>query len=369
MSSNLRWGRWLLDGNYLVYQPDEGRSDPGYELDTSLLEIDGQFEEWLVHLREKAWIQPEDLTSLSEGCAALIKARTEARLARMKAQLADEWELPVPQAMQWEECQERVRAEWNQFLHETDPHDEAPFQNFLERYPNLLPGPYGTPRSLYHGPLFDAVFAQPELPGFRAKRPDFLLFEQDSATVYAVLIEIEAPAKPWCTRAGTPSAMLTKAIDQLRDWKAWFSDPINILTFRKLYGVDEEIDIRRFVQHYVLIYGRRKEANQMESFARKRHDLAGTDEFFMTYDRLEPNGGADFTVKLDRSGPDTTLRVISVLPTLNLEKHRAIWLSTLPGAEEAIRSNPLIPDTRKEFLLERLHLAKRLSQARNHPGR
>jgi hypothetical protein len=353
MPTDSHWGRWVLNGNHLIYQPDNGSPDPGYELDTSLLKTREQIEEWLEHLREKAWVQPEDLASLSDACSTVMNARIE----KMKASLVDESEFTVPKAMPWHIYQRLVGAEWTKFLTESNPGDESLFQDFLERYPTLLPGPYGTPWGRYHGPLYNAVFAQPELPGFRAKRPDFLLFEQDSGTVYAVLIEIEAPAKPWCTRAGSPSSALTKAIDQLRDWKAWFADPINVLAFRKLYRLDEEIEVRRLVQHYVLVYGRREDANQMESFVRKRHDLAGTDEFFMTYDRLEPNGSAELTVKLDRSGPDTNLRVITILPTVTLNKDAAIWLSSLEGGEEAIRSSTMISDDRKEFLLERLRFA------------
>jgi hypothetical protein len=89
--------------------------------------------------------------------------------------------------------------------------------------------------------------------------------------------------------------LFTKAIDQLRDWKSWFSKPTNVLAFQDLYGLREET--RRFVQHYVLVYGRRDEANRLASFATKRHDLAGSDEFLMTYDRLNPTGSADLTVK------------------------------------------------------------------------
>lgn len=360
MSIVSHWGRWFLNGNHLTYQPDSGTPDPGYELDTSLLKTNDQVEKWLEHLREKAWVQPEDLTSLSDACTAVMKARIE----KMKALLVDESDLPVPQAIPRDAYDKAVEAEWTTFLNEANPRDEALFQHFLERHPTLLPGPYGTPWGRYHGPIHDAVFSQPELPGFRAKRPDFLLFEQDSATVYAVLIEIEAPAKPWCTRAGGPSSALTKAIDQIRDWKAWFSDPVNVLAFRKLYNLDEDIDDRRLVQHYVLIYGRREEANRIQTFAGKRHDLAAADEFFMTYDRLEPNGGADLTVRLDRSGPDTKLRVISVVPTITLNRDGAIWFSTLEGSEEAIRSCAMISDTRKEFLLERLHFARSYSRER-----
>lgn len=351
MMSGERWGRWQLDGIHLVYRPEEGSVDPGYEIDTSRLNGTARIEEYVEHLREKSWIRPGDLSNLSEACELIMRAR-----------LLDEHRLAVPQAMGWDEYRSTLINEWTNFLNSADPRDEAAFQAFLEQHPSLLPGPYGTVHGRYHGPMLGVVYAQPELPGFRAKRPDFLLFEQDSATVYAILIEIEAPSKPWCTNQGTPSALFTKAIDQLRDWKSWFSKPTNVLAFQDLYGLREET--RRFVQHYVLVYGRRDEANRLASFATKRHDLAGSEEFLMTYDRLNPTGSADLTVKLDRSGPDTKLRVVSIPPTFTLNQRNAKWFTSLLGIEEAIQKIPFVSEARKSFLLERARIAESYVQRR-----
>jgi Domain of unknown function (DUF4263) len=358
MSASSRWGRWLLDGDYLVYRPDGGEPDPGYELHISELESVERVKEWVEHLRMKNWVSPQDISDFSKACASI-----------MKEHLVNERNLDVPQPMSWDEYRERLEAEWNNFLSEADPTDEAVFQQFLEQHPMLLPGPYGTPYGRYHGPLFRAAFTQPELPGFRAKKPDFLLFEQDSARIYAVLIEIEAPAKPWSNKDGTPSSKLTKAIDQIRSWKAWFQEPHNLSAFQQLYNIGPDLlTSRRLVQHYVLIYGRRGEATSIASFGKKRADLNNTDEFSMTYDRLQPNGSAYFTLKLDRSGPDTKLRVISVPPTLTIEKENATWFSSLLGREEAIRNHPFISDARKAFLLERLRIAEAHAQKLGRPS-
>lgn len=346
-----RWGRWQLEGDHLVYCPSPGAVDPGYELDTSRLDGVVTIHECVEHLLEKNWVQPDDVTNLVEACESILRYR-----------FMDEHHLSIPQAMSWLEYQAALADEWPAFLQTADPQSEAAFQRFLEQHPILLPGPFGTTRGMYHGPIHRAVYTQPELPGFRAKRPDFLLFEQDSGTVYAVLVEIEAPGKPWCTSRGSPSALLTQAIDQLRDWKAWFSKPTNVLAFQELYGISNEIGDRRFVQHYVLIYGRREEANRLRSFIAKRHDLASTDEFFMTYDRLRPAGSAEITVKLDRSGPDTRLRVVSLPPTFKLDRDDARWFTSLIGCEEAIRSIPFVSEPRKAALLERLLIAREYVQ-------
>ena len=44
---------------------------------------------------------------------------------------------------------------------------------------------------------------------------------RDSVAVYVVLIEIEAPAKPWATVRGQRSSKLTQAESQIKDWKVW----------------------------------------------------------------------------------------------------------------------------------------------------
>ena len=348
MSGIARWGRWIIDEGFLVYRSDGGDPDPAYMLHTSELESSERVQEWVEHLSAKSWIKSGDLSDFAEACTSIMKER-----------LVDERNLDVPQPMSWFEYQDRLRAEWDRFLAEADPTDEAVFQKFLEQHPSLLPGPYGTPYGRYHGPLFDAVFTQPELPGFRAKRPDFLLFEQDSATIYAILIEIEAPAKQWANNDGTPSAKLTKAIDQIRSWKAWFRQPHNLAAFKELYNIGQDyFGPRRFVQHYVLVYGRREEATRISSFAEKRADLGHSDEFLMTYDRLQPNGSAELTLRFDRSGPDTKLRVISVSPTFILDRSNSAWFSSLLGREEAIKNHPFTTDARKEFLLERVRFAE-----------
>jgi hypothetical protein len=364
MSRGANWGRWSLEGTFLVYHADDRTPDPAYELDTSHLESTQQVEHWIEHLRTKSWIHVEDLNDLATACADIIKER-----------LVDEAHTPGPEAMSELEYQEAVAAEWARLLATADPRDEPIFQRFLEQHPILLPGPYGTTHGRYHGVLFNTVFTQPELPGFRAKRPDFLLFDQDSGRTFAVLIEIEAPGKKWATKKGTPTADLTRGIDQLRDWKMWFSEPGNVLAFRELYKLDpEQFDTRRLVQHYVLIYGRREEVTYIESFARKRHSYMGADEFLMTYDRLEPNGSAHLTVNLDRSGVDTKLRLVSVTPTFRLERKNAEAFSMFSGREEAIQNQSLLSEERKQFLLERMKFAdryaekmRRLRQSQAHP--
>jgi len=179
----------------------------------------------------------------------------------------------------------------------------------------------------------------------------------DSQSVIAFLIEIEAPAKPWGTKAGGTNAKLTQALGQLREWKAWFKEPENVLQFTKLYGIDQRtMETRQFEQRYGLVYGRRTEIEANRKLAKERSLLAHADEVLMTYDRLEPDPRmARYpTVKPRRSTQDTDFGAIHVPPTLRLGPYFADQFAQFSGMRDAIQNNPLISQERKAFLLKRL---------------
>jgi hypothetical protein len=351
-SSNIsRWGRWALDGHHLVYHVDAGESDPQYDLDISALGTRSAVRMRVDHLRNKGWIRPGDLRDLEQAGKDLMSAR-----------LAREEDMEAPPCMSGEEYRKHVEAKWSEFLVSADQSDERSFHAFFERYSTLLPGPHGTVGARNyldgsHGPLVGGVISEPELPGIRIRRPDFLLFGQDSASLHVVLIEIEAPAKRWCTDNGVPAASLTQALDQVHEWKSWFAEPQNNIVFRELYGLNEIIRARRLVPHYVLIYGRRRDAERFDAFSKKRADLAGPNEYLMTYDRLVASTNDELTLKLDRSTPDTAFRVVEVPPTFKIEKSNALRFSRMKGREDAIRACGLITDERRQFLLERTRAA------------
>ena len=107
----------------------------------------------------------------------------------------------APEAWTWRDYERHLQATWTRFLNSQAPDDETAFQQFFERHPVLLPDCYecfGRGAS----PDRSAYYTQPELPGFRAKRPDFMVVMFDSAAVVVLLIEIEAPGKRWSTDAG-----------------------------------------------------------------------------------------------------------------------------------------------------------------------
>ena len=262
----------------------------------------------------------------------------------------------IPPPITWEEYCRHLDIVWPRILNSSMQNDEAQFQSFLERHPVLLPNCFDCFRC-GATPMLSAYFTQPELPGFRAKRPDFLTVVWDSDSVVVMLVEIEAPAKRWTTKSGTPSSALTQAIDQLHQWKAWFREPENVLQFQKLYRLDQVVlDKRQFEQRYALIYGRRSEATASPNFAKKRRLLAQPDEILMTYDRLRPSSrmGDSPTVRLDRSRQDHRLTVAHVPPTLRIGPYNADQLVQLAGLRDAIASNELISRERRAFLARRM---------------
>jgi len=262
-----------------------------------------------------------------------------------------------PPPISWEEYEAYLLREWPALLNSNQQKEEKVFQDFLERHPCLLPESYSQFQRGAHGPRAYVIYSQPELPGFRKKIPDFMYVSADSGALFVMLIEIEAPAKRWATKDGNPTADFTQAHQQLRQWKAWFSKPANVLQFRELYGIDDDaLWGRQFKQKYVLIYGRRAELRANEAFAVTRENLASNDEILMTFDRLAPSTKLDdcVTVRLGRGGANTYLDVKHVPPTFRLGPDFAAHHVRLTNRENAIRENPLITDERKRFLIGRL---------------
>lgn len=261
-----------------------------------------------------------------------------------------------PPATSTEDYLAYLNRTWPKLLNSDKQGDEATFQRFFERHPCLLPEPYGCFRR-GATQLAGGIFTQPELPGFRAKRPDFMWITYDSTAVVVLLIEIEAPAKRWATNAGTPRAELTQATDQLRGWKAWFREPENVLQFKKLYSIEQRImDTRQLMVRYALVYGRRAEVEANAVFAKKRLDIEKHDEVFMTYDRLVPSERVDNypTLRLDRSAANTVVEVVHVPPTITLGPQNARQFAKWTKLREAVRANTLISSERRDFLIRRL---------------
>lgn len=262
-----------------------------------------------------------------------------------------------PQPIAWDAYVEWLLPRWRELLSSDPP--ESAVQKFLESHPVLLPGGLGdVGPGGHHGPELDGVFREPPLEGLaRNKRPDFMWITRSTALITPICIEIEKPGKMWFTQAGRPTADLTQALDQLTDWKAWFSEPENQLIFLKTYLRDEYED-RQLLPQYVLIYGRASEFEvsgphqRPDRLKKKRDFMRREHEHFMTFDSLRPK--RDFsnfaTLSMTADGP----ALYAVPPSfttgpLTLEIAGAVRRN--PRA--AIDKTSMWDDARKAHVLER----------------
>jgi len=254
-----------------------------------------------------------------------------------------------PPSMTWDDYEALILPKWQALLG-SKASTEADFQAFFERHPCMIPGPFGLIGQSGHSPHPAAMISQPVLPDFTRRVPDFMWIACDSLSIYPVLIEIETPSKPWFRQDGAQHSSLTQAREQITEWKMWFSEPLNVARLTKYYDI--RLDGRTIRPFYVLIYGRRSEANRTNELATRRANLARDDEILMTFDRLTPQAGADefFTVKVDRDG----YRALFVPPTATFGPMFAHQRARMRDKEEAIRNSPYFSVERRQFVLSRL---------------
>lgn len=227
-------------------------------------------------------------------------------LPTLQPDLRSDRPLPTP----WGEYTDWLMDRWLDLLASNPAEPEI--QEFLEAHPSLLPGGDGDigPGG-HHGPEYDAVFAEPLLQGIpRNRRPDFMWITRSTSLITPICIEIERPDKRWFKKNGVPASEFTQALDQLTDWKVWFSEPENQSIFRRTYLRGNYLD-RQLRPQYVLIFGRRNEFqvssgihSSPDQMRKKRDFMARADEHFMTLDSLRPRKElGDFaTVKMTASG-------------------------------------------------------------------
>jgi len=255
-----------------------------------------------------------------------------------------------PPPMDWNDYERLILKQWKRLLSSNQFKDEKHFQDFFEQNPCMLSGVYGLLSSPDVFP--SALISKPILPDFTRKIPDFMWITFDSVNIYPILIEIESPAKQWFTKKGRPTAGLTQAHDQLKEWKTWFSKPRNEASFADYYNLPSGLRGLVLKPLYVLIYGRRREANRNTHLAEKRTHLQGENEFLMTFDRLRPSQNAShlISVKIDKNG----YYAISIPPTIYLDPFTAKerW-QLVRQKEEAVTASPHLSKERKDFLIKR----------------
>jgi hypothetical protein len=109
-------------------------------------------------------------------------------------------------AARWLAVSQTTITEYERLL-ETASDDEATFQQFFERFPQLL------------DPMAYQVWPQPDLHGF--KEPDFVIRRTDNSYL---IVEIETPAKALVTGALQMSAQATQAITQAMQYRTFLME-------------------------------------------------------------------------------------------------------------------------------------------------
>lgn len=255
-----------------------------------------------------------------------------------------------PPPIEFEDYQDDALERYRKLLDEATGEQEL--QQFLEQNPSFVPGGR-TPMS-GHLPKFNALFTQPLLPGFDARKPDFMWLAKNSLTTYITLIEIESPTKMLFTKDGQQQAKFTQAHRQLKDWRIWFDDSDNRSLFLKNYGIPaSDMSSNRLELRLLLVYGRSAEFENDAALSRRRGELLNPpDEDLMSFDRLRPDKSMESTITVHNRGrarfevkwiPET----FRIRPS-NIRKH-----IDMKGLAEAVQRNPRISQERRDFLAAR----------------
>ncbi|MGW0867816.1 Shedu anti-phage system protein SduA domain-containing protein [Streptomyces sp. NPDC002611] len=262
-----------------------------------------------------------------------------------------------PQATPWETYRASLVPQWQSLLASSP--SEREMQEFLELHPCFLPGatdnigPGG-----HHGPSFSAVIRQPPLKGLGPTRvPDFMWVRLDTGAIRPICIEIESPRKAWFNKGTrTPTAELTQAVDQLTEWKVWFSSPENQLIFAKTYAPDYAY--RPIEAQFVLVYGRDSEFRAATSihdnpaYMRQKRDHMPRDrEYYFTYDQLtaqrEAGDYATLTREVDK------WRLDSLPPTFTTGSNMMDLAEIIADPSPVLSRTDLMNEERRAYVVRR----------------
>ncbi|MHB8894146.1 MAG: Shedu immune nuclease family protein [Candidatus Geothermincolia bacterium] len=251
--------------------------------------------------------------------------------------------------MPWARYRAKAEAQWLALLQNCC--DESVYQSFLEENPSFFPLRCTFTGEGHHGMFPHAVISQPRLSGLSGNVPDFMWISRDSECIYPTMIELESPGKKWFTKTNCPTAQLTQALNQLREWKLWFENTSNRTRFLDEYQVPSGLyRARSFRPRYILIYGRRRELEGTTNNM-KRTQMRMPDEELITYDRLYPDDGLSSCLTVHVTG--TGYEALCVPPTLELGPALAQDFSLINSKHAAIQRSKGISRIRKEFLIRR----------------
>lgn len=278
-----------------------------------------------------------------------------------------------PRPIAWDDYESRSFAEWGALL-DSDP-AEASAQAWLELHPSFLPGGFGDigPGG-HHGSEWDALFREAPLKGLgKDRRPDFMWVTRSSSLITPILIEIEKPSRRWFKSDGRPTRAVVEAIDQLTDWKVWFSSPENQSIFRSTFMLGEKYENRALEPHYVLIFGRSSEFGAEGPHANpdwlryKRDFMRRENENFMTFDSLRPHRENDDAITLSMTTNGPALWAVS--PTFGTGPTFMRAAERLLDVDAGLARSTYIGADRRQYLTQRFkHWKDESIKERTIPG-
>jgi hypothetical protein len=179
----------------------------------------------------------------------------------------------------------------------------------------------------------------------------------DTGAIRPICIEIESPRKVWFNKgARTPTAELTQAVDQLTEWKVWFSSPENQLIFAKTYAPD--YTYRPIEPQFVLVYGRDSEFRAATSIhdnptymRQKRDHMPRSREYYFTYDQLtaerEAGDYATLTREVDK------WRLDSLPPTFTTGSRMMDLAEIIADPSTVLSRTDLMSEERRAYVVDR----------------
>ena len=280
-----------------------------------------------------------------------------------------------PRAITWEDYETRATNEWSELL-ASNP-DEKAVQHWMELHPSFVPGGSGSLglQGGNHGSEMNAVIREAPLKGMgKNRRPDFMWVTHSSSLVTPVLVEIEKPSKPWFNGLGRPSAEFTQALDQIADWKVWFSDSSNREIFRKTYLGEDPFPDRYLEPQYVLVYGRTAEFEPTTSphknagaLRLKRDFMRRSHEVFLTFDSLRPDPKLRNAITVSQTSNGPTLHAIS--PTFQSGPVLMTTTERITDYQRGLARSVYLDDDRRAYLGTRwAHWKQEQAERKKHKG-
>ena len=259
----------------------------------------------------------------------------------------ENYERPI----QWDEYEKIINNEWTALMNSKKT-TVADVKAFIVQHPSMLLNPI---ESIMAGtdPRFPAIVLNPILPAFTGPQPDFLSIGANSLSINANFFILGNPqVKQTCNNFKIPE--VSKTIDNICEWEAWFRDSKNCLDFYDFYNMSNpEYKWLTFNHNYFYIFGRR--AGGVDGkLANLRNSKFNGNKRNMSYYRLCPNRSLYglYCVEPNNNG----FKVISIPPTLEWASNygtgfNSPFIYNFKEMDIAIKENKYITEIRRTYLL------------------